>query len=140
MCMATRRLDPGQAEILGLGDALRYIPAVRASHAIVGAVAHEAAAATGLREGTPVVAGMLDVAANAIGVGAIRAGQTMTILGTTALNAVILDAPALEPRDVGATACHAVPNHWVRILGAMAGTPNLDWYLATMGKSSPPML
>ena len=134
MSMATRRIEADQAELLGLAGALPLLPPVRPSHAVAGAVTAAAAAVTGLREGTPVVAGMLDVAANAIGVGAIRAGQTMTILGTTALNAVVLGVPALDPVDVGATACHAVPGHWLRILGAMAGTPNLDWYLASMGE------
>ncbi len=135
MCMATRRLDAGQADLLGMGDALRLLPPVRPSHAVAGQVTAAAAAATGLREGTPVVAGMIDVAANAIGVGAIRAGQTLTILGTTALNAAILGEPVLEPVDVGASVCHAVPGHWLRVLGAMAGTPNLDWYLAAMGEA-----
>ena len=134
MDMASRRFDPGQAEILGMGDALRYLPPVRPSHTVVGGVTRAAAAETGLREGTPVVAGMIDVAANAIGVGAIRAGQTLTILGTTALNAAILGEPVFRPENLGASVCHAVPGHYLRVLGAMAGTPNLDWYLSAMGE------
>jgi erythritol kinase (D-erythritol 1-phosphate-forming) len=87
-----------------------------------------------LRAGTPVVAGVLDVVANALGVGAIDRGQAMVILGTTALAAVILDEPRFEPADVGASVCHAPDGRWMRALGSMAGTPNLDWLLQTMGR------
>jgi len=134
MSLATRSYDPGQAEMLGLGDDLAHLPQVRRSHEVVGEVSGQAAAATGLCAGTPVVAGMLDVAANAVGVGALAPGQTLTILGTTALNAVVLGAPVFDPGGIGATLCHAVPGRWLRVLGAMAGTPNLEWYVAAMGE------
>jgi sugar (pentulose or hexulose) kinase len=107
---------------------------VQRSHDVVGSVTSTAADATGLRAGTPVVAGLMDVAANAIGVGAIEGGQAMVTLGTTALTAVVLDQPVFVPADLAASACHAPARRWLRILGAMAGTPNLDWYLGTMGE------
>ena len=51
--------------------------------AVTGAVTAEAAAATGLREGTPVVAGAGDQAANAVGVGAVTPGVVALSLGTS---------------------------------------------------------
>ncbi len=133
MDLAGRSVSIEQAAIVGLEGSIEFVPEVSRSTDVVGAVTREAAAATGLTEGTPVVAGVLDVAANAIGVGAIDGGQAMVILGTTALAAVILDEPRFEPADVGASVCHAPEGRWMRALGSMAGTPNLDWYLEAMG-------
>ena len=134
MDLAERTVSADQLEISGLAAHAGRLPDVVKSHAVIGGVTPAAAAATGLGVGTPVVAGLLDVAANAIGVGAIDGGQAMVTLGTTALSAIVLDRPVFEPADIGASVCHAPDGRWMRALGAMAGTPNLDWYLATMGE------
>ena len=132
MDLAARAIDDGQLELLGLADYRELLPPVSPSHEVIGAVSAEAARVTGLRPGTPVVAGLLDVAASALGVGAVEAGQAMVILGTTAIAAVVMDRPVFEPVDIGASACHAPPGRWLRALGTMAGTPNVDWYLEAM--------
>ena len=135
MDLAGRAISPGQAELVGLERYSHLLPPVARSHDVVGEITREAAAATGLRSGTPVVAGLLDVAANAVGVGAIDGDQAMVTLGTTALSAVILDEPRFEPADIGASVCHAPAGRWMRALGTMAGTPNLEWYLDTLGEA-----
>lgn len=134
MDLADRTLDTGQLDILGLAGLADRLPAVQRSHDVVGEVTTTAADATGLRPGTPVVAGLLDVAANAVGAGAIDRGQAILTLGTTALSAIVLDAPSFTTGVIGATTCHAPARRWLRILGTMAGTTNLDWYLGTMGE------
>ncbi len=134
MDLAERTISPAQIELVGLDAYRDRLPPVSRSHDIVGSITAAAAAVTGLRAGTPVAAGLLDVAANALGVGAIDGGQAMVTLGTTALSAVILDRPTFEPADIGASVCHAPDARWIRALGTMAGTPNLDWYLETMGE------
>ena len=50
---------------------------------IVGGVTEAAAAATGLAQGTPVIAGTIDAAAEALSVGAIRSGDMMMMYGST---------------------------------------------------------
>ena len=135
MELASRRYDDAQLERLGLASLRDRLPPVLAPHDIAGAITPAAAEATGLIAGTRVVAGMLDGPASALGVGAVAAGQAMTILGTTALIGLVLGEPVFEPKDVGATVCHAPAGRWLRVLGAMAGTPNIDWYLRTMGRS-----
>ena len=133
MDLAQRAISPAQAGLFGLEAYLDRLPPVVRSHDVVGGITATAASVTGLEAGTPVVAGLLDVAANAIGVGAIDAGQAMVTLGTTALSAVILDEPNFEPADIGASVCHAPAGRWMRALGTMAGTPNIDWYLKVLG-------
>jgi sugar (pentulose or hexulose) kinase len=134
MDLASRTLDPRQLDILGLSGLADRLPSVQRSHDVVGEVTAAAADATGLRPGTPVVAGLLDVAANAVGAGAIDGGQAIVTLGTTALSAIVLDVPPFTAEVMGASACHAPEQRWLRILGTMAGTTNLDWYLGTMGE------
>jgi sugar (pentulose or hexulose) kinase len=134
MDLASRRLDAGQLDILGLSGLADRLPSVQRSHDVVGGVTRAAADATGLRPGTPVVAGLLDVAANAVGAGAIDGGQAIVTLGTTALSAIVLDVPAFAADGIGASTCHAPAQRWLRVLGTMAGTTNLDWYLATAGE------
>ena len=135
MALATRRYDDAQLERLGLAHLRDRLPPILAPHDLAGVVTAAAAERTGLVVGTRVVAGMLDGPASALGVGAVAAGQAMTILGTTALIGLVLGEPIFEPEDVGATVCHAPAGRWLRVLGTMAGTPNLDWYLRTLGRS-----
>ena len=42
----------------------------------------------------------------------------------------------LEPRDVGMTLCRRDPDKWLRVMGVMMGTPNLDWFLKPPGRKS----
>ncbi|TIN44802.1 MAG: carbohydrate kinase, partial [Mesorhizobium sp.] len=47
----------------------------------------------GLRAGTPVVAGLFDVVASAVGSGVTRTGAASVIAGTWSINQVITDEP-----------------------------------------------
>lgn len=89
----------------------------------------EAAALLHLRAGIPVIAGPLDVIATAIGVGAVNNGDACSIIGTTCFSQIILEEPNIFPFNIGFTICGAEKNKWIRAMGVMAGTPNLDWIL-----------
>jgi xylulokinase len=58
---------------------------------VVGMVSARAAAETGLAEGTPVIAGTTDGAAEAVGAGAIEAGDLVIGYGSTAMLLLVLD-------------------------------------------------
>ena len=60
---------------------------------MTGAVTAEAAEATGLRAGTPVVAGGGDQAAAAVGVGAVEPGVVSLSLGTSGVVFATTDGP-----------------------------------------------
>ncbi len=134
MDLAERHISPDQAAILGLEEHLGLLPPVATLQRRCRRGQRCRGRGDRPAPGTPVVAGLLDVAANAIGVGAIDGGQAMVMLGTTALAGVILDEPVFEPADIGASVCHAPAGRWMRALGSMAGTPNLDWYLQALGE------
>ncbi|MEJ2888829.1 FGGY-family carbohydrate kinase [Actinomycetospora aeridis] len=64
---------------------------------VAGTVTREAAEATGLRAGTPVIAGTIDAWAEATSVGVQAAGDTMVMYGTTMFLVQVTDAPVRHP-------------------------------------------
>jgi sugar (pentulose or hexulose) kinase len=118
-------------DLFGLGPHRHLLPPVLPSEAVAGTVTEVAAAETGLRAGTPVVTGAGDVAASVIGSGGLAAGSACTVLGTTCLNGVVLDAPSFAPPDLGLL--FSLPGRlWLRCMVNVAGTSNLDWVLRSL--------
>ena len=70
------------------------------------------AEATGLKAGTPVVAGAGDQAAGAVGMGIARAGAVSATIGTSGVVFAATDRPALDPKGRLHTFCHAIPGRW----------------------------
>jgi sugar (pentulose or hexulose) kinase len=113
-------------ELLGVSAYRRLFPPVQPSEKIVGVIHTEAARQTGLRTGTPIVAGAGDVPASVLGAGAFEAGTACSLLGTNFLNCLVTDRPVFEPRDVGLQFC--LPGErWLRATVNVSGTTSLDW-------------
>jgi xylulokinase len=107
-------------------------PPVLPPTAVAGRVTPAAAAATGLPEGTPVATGTFDVAATAAGSGAVGPGETSVVAGTTLQIQRVLDPPRIEPPSAGYTLDLGFAGRALRTMGAMTGTPNLDWARETL--------
>ncbi|MFT4036569.1 MAG: FGGY-family carbohydrate kinase [Thermomicrobiales bacterium] len=100
---------------------------------IAGAVTPEAAAATGLRAGTPVTAGTIDAAAEAISVGVIASGDMMVMYGTTMFFIHVTAEPVPDPR-MWSTA-YVLPGLY-SIDGGMSTTGALTrWFRDTLGEA-----
>jgi len=95
---------------------------------VTGLVTGEAAAATGLRPGTPVVAGGGDQAANAVGVGAVAAGTVALSLGTSGVVFATTNRPLFEPRGRVHAFCHAVPGRWHMMSVMLSAAGSLRWF------------
>lgn len=124
----TRARGHSQAmfDLLGVSEYRPLFPPVKPSEAVIGTITPEAAALTGLRAGTPVVAGAGDVPASAIGVGAVEPGIACSLLGTNFLNCLVVDHPVFEPPDVGLL--FVMPGgNWLRAMVNVSGTTSLDW-------------
>jgi xylulokinase len=102
-----------------------------------GAVTREAAAETGLREGTPIVAGGGDQAAGAVGAGAIRPGVVALTLGTSGVVFASTDRPLVEPEGRLHAFCHAVPGRWHFMGVTLAAAGSLQWYRDTLAPGVP---
>lgn len=94
--VAERRYDRALMTAYGLGDSMHLLPPVFESADVVGRVTEDAAAQTGLAAGTPVVGGLFDVVASAVGSGVTRTGAASIIAGTWSINQVIIDRPQLD--------------------------------------------
>lgn len=101
-------------EILSTFDIpIGILPPVRRSGERVGAVTAAAAAATGLRAGTPVYVGGADTQCSLLGAGAIEPCATAATLGTTTpVQSVVKDA-VFDPDSRLWAGCHVIPDRWV---------------------------
>jgi len=103
------------------------------SQEVTGIVSTAGAAATGLRAGTPVVAGAGDQAAGAIGMGIVRPGSVSATIGTSGVVFAATDRPALDPRGRVHTFCHAVPERWHVMGVTQAAGLSLRWFRDCFG-------
>lgn len=90
-----RRWADGLLERLDLNPAL--FPPLYPSAQVIGEVTRAAAAATGLRPGTPVVIGGGDGACATVGAGAVAAGDAYNYIGSSSWVALTTAAPVLDP-------------------------------------------
>lgn len=99
---------------------------------ITGRISEAAAKATGLRPGTPVMAGGGDQAAQAVGVGAVSEGIVALTLGTSGVIFASVDQPFIEPAGRLHAFCHSVPGRW-HLMGVMlSAAGSLRWYRDTI--------
>lgn len=122
--------------LYGLGGIRPALPPILEPGGRAGAVTPEAAALTGLEEGTPVAAGVHDVTAAAIGMGNIEPGDLTITAGTFSINEVLSDRPRID-RNGGAPrwACRAGPKRgtWMNMSISPASSANLEWLVRQFG-------
>ena len=110
---------------------LEWLPETFEGTQVTGTINAKAAAATGLVEGTPVMAGAGDQAAQAVGVGAVRPGVIALTLGTSGVVFATTETPLIEPEGRLHAFCHAVPDRW-HFMGVMlSAAGSLQWYRDT---------
>ena len=126
------------AEVL---DALQLdrglLPQTFEGPVVTGSVTHAVAELTGLRAGTPVVAGGGDQAANAVGVGAIDPGVVALSLGTSGVVFAATDRALTEPRGRVHAFCHAVPERWHLMSVMLSAAGSLRWFRDALAPGVP---
>ena len=86
-------------------------PAARPSTDILGQVTAEAAAATGLRAGTPVAVGGGDGSCAGVGVGCVKPGSTYNYLGSSSWIALTVERPIVDLQMRTMNWAHCVPGY-----------------------------
>jgi xylulokinase len=109
-----------------------WLPPTFEGPAVTGTVTAAAAAATGLRAGTPVVAGGGDQSANAVGVGVVAPGTMALSLGTSGVVFAATDRPLYEARGIVHAFCHAVPGRWHMMSVMLSAAGSLRWFRDTL--------
>jgi len=146
---ATDRAGSGGTLLLGLAsrewspsvlDALAipadWLPPTHEGTDITGEISPEAADATGLAMGTPVVGGGGDQAATAVGVGAVTPDVWALSLGTSGVVFAPTDRPRVAPDGRAHAFPHAVPGQW-HLMGVMlSAAGSLRWYRDTFAPST----
>jgi len=106
----------------------RILPKVYESQEVCGKISAEGAVATGLKPGTPVVAGAGDQAAGATGMGIVAPGAVSATIGTSGVVFAATDRPALDPKGRLHTFCHAIPGRWHVMGVTQAAGLSLRWF------------
>jgi xylulokinase len=113
------------------GVPLRLLPPPCKASDIVGEVTARAAKLTGLREGTPVVAGAMDTVSAAIGAGAIAPGDAFLAIGTCGRACFTSDTAVFDDRLMNCR--HAVEGQWLSIEATNASGASLRWFRDVFG-------
>ena len=124
--LAGRDWSPVMLDTLGIDP--EWLPPTHEGPTITGTITAEAAAATGLRAGTPVVAGGGDQAANAVGVGVVSPGTMALSLGTSGVVFAATDQPLYDPGGRVHAFCHAVPDRWHMMSVMLSAAGSLRWF------------
>ncbi len=106
----------------------RLMPRVFESAEVTGKVSRAGAEATGLREGTLVVAGAGDNAAGAIGMGIVAPGTVSATIGTSGVVFIVTDKPTLDLKGRAHTLCHAIPGRWHMTGVTLGAGLSLRWF------------
>ena len=115
-----------------LGIPRSWMPPLYEGPQITGHLTLAAAAATGLKAGTPVMAGGGDQAAQAVGVGAVEPGIIGLTVGTSGVVFATTPYALIEPEGRLHAFCHAVPGMW-HFMGVMlSAAGSLQWYRDTL--------
>ncbi len=127
--LAARDWSPEVAAALDIPT--EWLPPTFEGPDVTGVVTEAAAALTGLRPGTPVMAGGGDQAANGVGVGAVTPGVVAMSVGTSGVVFAAADQPIIEPAGRLHAFCHAVPGMW-HLMGVMlSAAGSYKWFKDT---------
>jgi len=125
-------LESKLIELLGLD--LSCFPKVYESDEIAGYITREAAALTGLKEGTPAYAGGGDAVIQTTGMGIVREGLIGLIIGTSGVVSMSLDS--FGPNVGGALQffCNNDRNKWQAFGCQLSSGGSLEWLKKTFFK------
>jgi xylulokinase len=149
---ATKTWSPALCGLIGWDMAT--LPPIVPSTSVVGGVTDNAAAATGLKAGTPVICGANDTTVELFGAGAIRPGMAAVKLATAGVLSAVTAGPRVNPpvscyphiidglyyTATGTNSC-ASAHRWLRdAMFAAGGFAEMDALAATVAPGADGML
>jgi xylulokinase len=132
--VTNRRWSSEVAQIAGVNE--EWLPQLYESSEVCGQINADGAAATGLKEGTPVVAGAGDQGAGAVGMGILKPGAVSATIGTSGVVFAATDKPTRDPGGRLHTFCHAVPGRWHVMGVTQAAGLSLRWFRDTFARGA----
>lgn len=127
----TKQYDPGLLKLFDIEFAATMLPPLRHSTDICGYITEEAARLTGLKAGTPVAAGMFDIDACALAVGAISEETVCMIAGTWSINQYAR-SEAVTNGSVMMNSLFCIPEYFLVEECSPTSAGNNEWVLNVM--------
>lgn len=128
MNLHTKKFDRNLLSLYGIEEIFEALPELCRSMDVVGHVTAKAAKETGLLPGTPVIGGMFDINACAIGSGVINPDKICMIAGTWSINEYIRKTPILDGR-VLMNSLFALPEYYLVEESSPTSAGNLEWFI-----------
>lgn len=116
------------ALLAAVGVPRALLPDVGGSSEVLGSLTADAAAATGLTAGTPVVGGGADNACGAAGVGVLAPGEAVASWGTSGTVLAPTAEPRVDPALRAHTFCHVAPRTWYVMGVTLTAGGAFAWY------------
>ncbi len=129
MNVVTGQYDDEVLALFGIPEMKRLLPPLVKSAELCGAVTPAAAAATGLKAGTPVAGGMFDIDACGLASGCVDERQFVMVAGTWGNNQYIARQPLVDP-GLFMTSCYSMPGWYLMLEGSPTGAGNLEWFVS----------
>lgn len=123
----TQHYSKDALKLFGLEALWDALPPMSRSDEIIGGVSQECANRTGLVAGTPVVGGLHDVTASALGVGGLKIGTVAVVAGTYSINETLSSKPNVDKSWFCRNGI--APGEWNNMSISPASTANYDWFL-----------
>lgn len=128
MDVPNKRYSQDLLDLYDIPEVFDALPPLKQSSEVIGEVNSSAADVTGLAVGTPVVGGLFDVDASAIGSGVVAANQACLVVGSWSINEVITKDPIIHP-EIFMTTIFADPELFLTIEGSATSATNLEWFV-----------
>ena len=129
----TYTFDKSLFDSIGIPEVFQALPELKFGGEVAGGITETIAVRTGLKAGTPVIAGVHDVHAAAIGVGAFEFGDVSLIFGTWSINQVFANTP--KPDSRWHTHASIEKSRWLHMCTSPASASNANWFWELFGIS-----
>ncbi|PPL03974.1 FGGY-family carbohydrate kinase [Parapedobacter indicus] len=128
MAIEDRKLNTTLFDLFGLSELQTLIPQPRRSESVIGGITAEASRETGLPEGIPVIAGMIDLVANMVGCGSIHPSSATVISGSWSVNCLLSDGQ-IQAEELAMVSLFADPMLQIAVEASPTAMTNLEWFV-----------
>lgn len=129
--METGTYDRELLALFGIEEVYDKLPPLKHSFDVCGYVTKEVAKLTGLKAGTPVMAGMFDVNACGLGSGLINEEELCMIAGTWSINEFIAKKPVTDG-SVALNSMYCIPGYYLIEESSPTSAGNLEWFIRNL--------
>lgn len=129
--LKTKTYDRELLEEFGIGEVYESLPEIKKSYELAGRITKEAAKLTGLKEGTPVAAGMFDIDACALAMGNMNPMDMCVIAGTWGINEYVSKS-IIRDGTVAMNSIFCDPAYYLAEESSAASAGNLEWFVKLM--------